>query len=230
MSVVLCALLASFACAWTPPQARGPWAHGLRERVLAVYAGLETGAMRLRVDTARTPDSLRGPATAASWKIARDGGLRPAGTEVLRLEWTDSVGSVVRTDRVSARISREELVPMAIRRLFAGGNLDTADLRWEWRRTDGGAPPPPRCAEVHGRRLARGVGPGQELLSSALEPPTFFRRQERVRIVLSREGTRIVSDGFALEEGREGKIVRVKGPFGGEVRGRVMADTSVVVE
>lgn len=230
MNAVLWIVLAMSAGAWTPPQTQGPWAQGLRERAVLLYEALATPSLRLRVDTARMSDSLRGPATAAAWNLARDGGLRPGGTEVLRLEWTDSVGSIVRTDRVPARISREELVPVATKRLFAGGDLDSSDLRWEWRRTDGASLAPPERSGIHGRRLSRGVGPGQELLASALEAPTLFRRQDRVRIMLSREGARIAAEGVALEDGRTGKIVRVRGPFGAEVRGRVMGDTTVVVE
>lgn len=224
------ALLAILAAGWTPPQARGPWAVGLRDRVAAVYAGLETPAMRLRVDAARTKDSLRGPSGATAWRLARDGGARPGGTEVLRLEWTDSVGTVVRTDRIPARLEREELVPVASRRLFAGSVLDTADLRWEWRRTDGAAQAPAARTGLAGRRLARGVGPGQELFANAVEQPVSFRRQDRIRIILAREGTRILSEGTALEDGRAGRFVRVKGPFGTELRGRVADDSTVVVD
>lgn len=230
MSDVLGALLAILVAGWTPPQARGPWAFGLRERVAALYADLETPAMRLRLDASRAKDSLRGPHGATGWRLARDGGDRPGGTEVLRLEWTDSVGTVLRTDRVPARVERDEMVPVAERRLFAGSDLDTADLRWEWRRTDGTVQAPASRDGLHGRRLARGVGPGQALLASAIEPPTVFRRQDKVRIVLDRGGTRILSEGTALEDGRTGRFARARGPFGTEVRGRVKEDSTLVVE
>lgn len=227
---MLVALLAGLAVAWTPPQARGPWAHRLRERACEFYAGLETDAMRLRVDSAKVLDSLRGPAGAVSWRIAREGGARPEGTDLLRLEWTDSVGSTMRVDRLPVRIVREELVPVAVGRLYAGSDLDTTSLRWEWRRTNGSVQAPAPRTGIQGRRLSRGVGPGQVLLSGALEPPTMFRRQEHVRILLEREGTRIKSEGIAQEDGRLGKSVRVRGPFGSEIRGRVQADSTVLVD
>lgn len=230
MTVVLWPLLAAFAASWTPPQARGPWARGLRDSAAAFYGRLQDGSMRLRPDLARATDSLRGPAGAASWRLSREGGPRPGGAEVLRLEWTDSVGTLLRADRFPVRVAREELVPVARRRLYAGADLDTADLQWEWRRTDGAVQPPAPSADLAGRRLARGVGPGQALLAGALEPPTLFRRQDRVRVVLDRQGTRIVSEGMALEDGRVGRRVLVRGPFGADVRGRVAADSSVVVE
>lgn len=230
MSAVLAVLLAAAISSWTPPQARGPWARGLRGEAARIYAALETGSMRLRLDSTRVPDSARGPVGASSWRLLRDGGARPGGAEILRLEWTDSVGKALRSDRVPARIAREELVPIARTRLYAGSDLDTSELRWEWRRTDGAVQAPASRDGLHGRRLARGVGPGQELLSGAVEPPASFRRQDRVRIVLAREGARIVSEGVALEDGRAGRVARVRGPFGTELRGRVDADSSVVVE
>lgn len=227
---MLVPLLAIVAAAWAPPQARGPWCDGLRGDAARIYAALETGAMRLRPDTVHAPDSLRGPVGAASWRLLREGGPRPGGTEVLRLEWSDSVGTLLRADRMSVRVAREELVPVARERLYAGGNLDTVELRWEWRRTDGAVRAPAAREGLHGRRLARGVGPSQALLADALEPPTVFRRRDRVRVVLARGGARIVSDGLALEDGRAGMVARVRGPFGTDLRGRVGADSSVVVE
>lgn len=230
MSTVLGAVVAILCASWTPSQARGPWAGGLREKAAALYAGLQTPALRLRVDPGRSVDSLQGPRGAASWSLLRDGGPRPGGTEVLRLVWTDSVGTELRTDRFPVRLVREELVPVASVRMYAGSDVDTTLLRWEWRRTDGGVQPPASRSGLAGRRLGRGVGPGQVLLASALEPPTVFRRQEKVRIVLNREGTAIRSEGIALEDGRVGRFARVRGPFGGDVRGRVGEDSTLVVQ
>lgn len=230
MNVLLGAVLAILCASWTPPQARGPWASGLRGKAVALYAALETPTLRLRVDAAKTPDSLQGPRGAVSWSLARDGGPRPGGTEVLRLVWTDSVGTLVRIDRVSVRLSREELVPVASSRMYSGSDVDTSQLRWEWRRTDGDVQLPASRSGLQGRRLGRGVGPGQVLLAGALEPPTVFRRQDRVRIALDREGASIRSEGIALEDGRVGRYARARGPFGNEVRGRVAEDSTLVVE
>lgn len=227
---MLCAVLLAVLASWTPPQARGPWARGLRDRTVAIYSEIETASLRLRMDPSRIVDSLQGPSGAVAWSLSRDGGARPGGTEVLRLVWTDSVGTSLRTDRLPVRLVREELVPVAMVRMYAGSDLDTSQLRWEWRRTDGDVHAPAPRTALMGRRLARGVGPGQALLASALETPTVFRRRDKVRIVLNREGTTIRSEGTALEDGRVGRQARARGPFGAEVRGRVGEDSTLIVE
>ncbi len=207
-----------------------PWASGLRARVAALYAGLETVSLRLAPDTARIPDSVRGPERATSWELVRDGGPRPAGTEGLRVVWTDSVSEFRRSDLLPVPVGRSERVPIAMRRLGLGEVLDTAALRWEWRRTDGSAVAPPAPGGLHGRRLRRGVGPGQELSATALEEPYVFRRGDRIGIVLARGGTNLSADGTALEDGLVGRRVRVRGPFGNDLRGVVLPDSSVRVE
>ncbi len=220
------------ATIWTAPPARdrGLVARDLRERAAILYAGLETPSLRLFPDTARIPDSLRCAVRAHGFKLERDGGARPGGSEVLRLAWTDSVGAVVRQDLVSVRVERRELVAVAKRRFFVGQLVDTANLDWSWRRTDGVAVAPPTRPGLHGRTLRRGVGPGQELLASALEEPFLFRRHETVRISLARDGASLVAEGRALDDGLPGRMVKVEGPFGKTLRGRVMPDSSVRVQ
>ena len=207
-----------------------PWAHGLRARVAVLYGGLETSSLRLEPDTARIPDSLRGPERAASWELVRDGGSRPGGTEALRVVWTDSVRGSRRADLLPVPVARTELVPIASRRFGLGEDIDTSSLRWEWRRTDGSVVAPPPRAGLHGRRLRRGVGPGQELSASALEEPFVFRRGDRIEVVLVRGGANLSADGIALEDGLPGRRVRVRGPFGNDLRGVVLPDSSVRVE
>lgn len=207
-----------------------PLAIGLRARVAALYAALETPGLRLVPDTGRVPDSLRGPARASAWELVRDGGRRPGGTEALRVEWTDSVGKFRRSDLLPVVVGRSELVPVASRRFGSGEVVDTSALRWQWRRTDGSLASPPARESLHGRRLRRGVGPGQELSASALEDPFVFRRGDRVRIVLARGGANLSADGTALEDGLPGRRVRLRGPFGNDLRGTVLADSSVRVE
>ena len=221
-----------FATVWTAPpvHVHGIVARELRARVAALYAGLETPSLRLLPDTAKVPDTLRCAVRSAGFRLERDGGARPGGSEVLRLAWTDSVGAVVRQDLVSVRIERSEPVPTARKRLFVGQSVDTADLDWSWRRTDGLAVAPPPREGLHGRALRRGVGPGQELTASALEEPFLFRRHETVRISLSREGTSLVAEGRALDDGLPGRMVKVEGPFGKTLRGRVMPDSTVRVQ
>lgn len=220
------------ATVWTAPQVRssGIVARDLRARAAALYAALETPSLRLVPDTAKIPDTLRCAVRARDFKLERDGGPRPGGSEVLRLAWTDSVGSVVRQDLVSVRIERSEPVPVARTRLFVGQLVDTVNLDWSWRRTDGVAVAPPSREGLHGRALRRGVGPGQELTASALEEPFLFRRHQTVRISLSREGTSLVAEGRALDDGLPGRMVKVEGPFGKTLRGRVMPDSSVRVQ
>jgi len=207
-----------------------PWATGLRARVWTLYARLQTPSLRLVPDTARIPDSLRGPERARSWELVRDGGPRPGGTEALRVVWTDSVNESRRGDILPVPVARTELVPVALRRFALGEDLDTNALRWEWRRTDGSAVAPPVRGTLAGRRLRRGVGPGQDLSVSALEEPFVFRRGDRVRLVLARGGTNLSADGTALEDGLPGRRVRLRGPFGNDLRGLVLPDSSVRVE
>lgn len=220
------------AAAWAAPQVRSPGivARDLRVRTAALYAALETPSLRLVPDTAKVPDTLRCAVRAHGFRLERDGGPRPGGSEVLRLAWTDSVGAVVRQDLVSVRVERRELVAVARRRMFAGQLVDTGSLEWSWRRTDGVAVAPPPRGNLHGRALRRGVGPGQELLASALEEPFLFRRHETVRISLARDGASLVADGRALDDGLPGRMVKVEGPFGKTLRGRVMPDSSVRVQ
>lgn len=220
------------ATAWTAPQTRSPGivAADLRARAAALYAALETPTLRLVPDTAKVPDTLRCAVRAHGFRLERDGGARPGGSEVLRLAWTDSVGAVVRQDLVSVRIERSELVPVARTRFHVGQLVDTTHLEWSWRRTDGVAVAPPSRTGLHGRALRRGVGPGQELTASALEEPFLFRRHETVRISLSREGTSLVAEGRALDDGLPGRMVKVEGPFGKTLRGRVMPDSTVRVQ
>lgn len=210
--------------------AERPWASGLRARVAALYASLESPVLRLAPDTGRVPDSLRGPARASAWELVRDGGPRPGGTEALRVVWTDSVNNFRRSDILPVSVARSELVPVASRRFGSGEVVDTAALRWQWRRTDGSVVAPPSPGGLHGRRLRRGVGPGQELSATALEEPFAFRRGDRVRIVLARGGANLSADGAALEDGLVGRRVRVRGPFGNDLRGVVLPDSSVRVE
>jgi len=231
--MILGAVILSLAFAgqvWTPPQSQGPWAHGLRDRIAALYAGLQRDGMRLVPDLAKIDDSLRGPTRARGWDLVRDGGARPGGSEVLRLVWTDSVNATVRSDLLSVRVVREELVPFAQRRFAVGQIVDTGGLRWEWRRTDGVVLAPPRRTELQGRVMRRGVGPGQELSSTALEDPFLFRRKDRVKVVMDRAGAGIVAEGIAMEDGISGRLIKLQGPFGNTIRGRVLPDSSVRIE
>lgn len=213
-----------------PVRVPGLLASGLRGHVARLYDGLATPAMRLVPDTAHAIDSLRCPVRAVSWRVERDGGPRPGGSEVVRLVWTDSVDAPIRQDLVAVRVVREELVPVAQRRFTSGERLDTAALRWEWRRTDAVAVAPPLPGTVQGRLLRRGVGPGQEVWTTALEEPYAFHRKDRVRVVLDRRGAAVEADGTALDDGIVGKSARVQGPFGKVLSGRVQADSSVRVE
>jgi len=228
LAALLGAALAGQAA--SPARVPGLLASGLRERVARLYAGLSTASMRLSPDTAHAIDSLRCPVRATAWRLERDGGPRPGGSEVVRLVWTDSVDAAVRQDLVAVRVVREELVPVAQRRFASGEALDTAAVRWEWRRTDAVAVAPPRPGTLGGRLLRRGVGPGQEVWTTALEEPYAFHRKDRVRVVLDRRGAAVEADGTALDDGIVGKSARVQGPFGKVLSGRVQADSSVRVE
>ncbi|MCB9496107.1 MAG: flagellar basal body P-ring formation protein FlgA [Fibrobacteria bacterium] len=224
------ALLLAIPLLWASPPPDRTVAKGLRARVEALYRDLQTPVMRLRPDTARVSDSLECRCAAATWSLSRDGGDRPGGSEVLRLVWMSSDGSALRRDILPVRVERRELVPVARRRLGSGQMLDSADLRWEWRRDDRRAQAPPRREELPGRRLARGVGPGQELASSHLQPPYLVRRGDRVRLRLGRGGAHLSGDGLALEDGVAGRRIRVQGPFGSVIRGLVQPDSTLRIE
>ena len=201
-------------------------AEGLRARTAAIYAALETPAMRLSPDTGSVPDRMPGPAGAAGWDLLRDGGSRPCGTEVLVLAWKREDGSVLRKDWITPRVVRRELVPVARRRLERGRALDSSSVRWEWRETGGKSQAPPDSATAGRWRVRTGAEPGQILTKAILEPEALVRAGDRLLVRSSRAGAAASVEGIAQSDAAPGAPVLVLTPWGRRIRCRLEPDGS----
>lgn len=199
-------------------------ADGIRCRVEAIYAPLQTPSMRLSPDTLDVADSATGPQDASSWDLFRDGGSRPCGTEVVVLAWKRADGSTLRRDWIRVRIRRTERVAVARRRMERGEIPGDSSLRWEWHETFGSTPPSPDSSRIGRLRLRTGAGPGQILTSNQLEPLPTVVQGRTVTMISSRAGASAAVEGIAQEDGSPGSLILVLSPFGRRIRCQVQPD------
>jgi flagella basal body P-ring formation protein FlgA len=201
-------------------------ADGIRPLADSLYGALRTSSMRVAADTSGLPGSVVGPPGAVGWELVRDGGPRPEGTEVLRLDWTRSDGSVVHRDWLPVHVRREELEAVALRRMARGEIPDSSCLKWEWRETSGTVPPPPDAALIGRLRLRIGAGPGQILTSRQLEAPPLVSQGQEITVRSSQAGATASVEGIAQTDGSAGSSILVLSPWGRRIRCLVLKDGS----
>ena len=119
----------------------------------------------------------------------------------------------------------------AARDLAQGRTLRSGDVRF-LELADVGRERILRFEELAGRRLLEDVALGERLFPEQFEKPLLVRRGMRVTVVWSREGVLIEAEAVAVDEGREGDVIRLKNPHSGrefsarvgEAPGRVYTD------
>ena len=78
--------------------------------------------------------------------------------------------------------------------------------------------------ELAGRRILEDIPEGTRLSAEQFERPILVRRGMRVTVVWQRDGVSIEAEAVAIDEGREGDIVRLRNAFSGrEFNARVGA-------
>jgi len=133
-------------------------------------------------------------------------------------------------DRISfsgdIRIPAKALV--AARPLERGRILRAGDVRTE-ELPDSGQIRIPRAEELVGRRALLDIAEGTLLEAEHFEKPLLVRRGARVTVVWTRGGVHIEAEAIAMDEGREGDIVRLRSPHSGrEFSARVGEDAGRV--
>lgn len=202
---------------------------GLRGRVARIYDDLRTETLRFAVDTARLPEFVKGPEWADSWRVDRDGGNRPSGTEAITVVWTSRDGSRARRDWVQVRVEREELVPVAKKRLLRGDRADSSSVEWIWRRTTGIRATPPVRDSIDNLRLRTGIAPGQVVWREQFEMQPVVRRGQMVMVRAGNQGASASVEAQALQDGAPGDRIRLKSPFGRTITGTTGSDGTVTV-
>lgn len=203
--------------------------NGLRGRVARIYDGLRTETLRFAVDTSRLSESVKGPEWGVSWRVERDGGKRPSGTEAIAVVWTSQDASRTRRDWVQVRVEREELVPVAKKRLMRGDRLDSAGVEWLWRRTTGIRATPPSPDSIGIFRLRTGIAPGQVVWREQFEMQPVVRRGQMVMVRAGNQGASASVEAQALQDGAPGDRIRLKSPFGRTITGTTGSDGTVTV-
>ncbi len=215
--------LALAALAWMSPAAK------IRAPIASLYESLQTNSMRFVVDTAGLPDSVRGPNWATGWKLERDGGTRPGGTEAITLVWTGKDSPFPRRDWVQVRVERQELVPVARGRFLSGDAIDSSRLDWQWRRTTGMRVIPPTPDSVGRFRTRTGISPGQAIWRNQLELRPVFHKGDLVKVQAGNQGAFASIDAVALEDGFAGSKTHLKSPWGKTITGLTKSDGTVLV-
>jgi len=204
-------------------------AKDVRARIAELYAGLNTASLRLAVEARLLPDSVRGPMGATGWKVTRDGGKRPGGTEAVTLVWTSNENPSMRRDWLQVRVERQELVPLAKGRIDRGDRLDSSRVDWQWRPTTDmrAIPPPPDSLDKLQARS--GISPGQPIWRSQLDRVPLFHRGDLVMVQACGKGASATIQAQAMDEGVPGRTARVKSPFGKTLVGTTGSDGTVTV-
>lgn len=199
-------------------------ATGIRSRALAVYQALETPRAKITLDTSAIADRVEGPRSATSWTLARDGGNRPSGTEILILRWEAGDGRVVGTQRIPVRLRRHEWTPFAKTRMERAQRPDSSELRWEWTETGTRTPPVPDPHDLGSLRLRTGAGPDQPLRMDLWEPVPAVVPGQKLTILSRRAGATASAEGSAQGTAVVGGTVRVLTPFGRKILCRIQPD------
>lgn len=202
---------------------------GVRGKVARIYDDLRTETLRLVVDTSRLSESVKGPEWGVSWRVERDGGKRPSGTEPISVVWSDKEGSRTRRDWVQVRVEREELVPVAKKRLMRGDRADSSSVEWLWRRTTGIRATPPSPDSIGNLRLRTGIAPGQVVWREQFEMQPVVRRGQMVMVRAGNQGASASVEAQALQDGAPGDRIRLKSPFGRTITGTTGSDGTVTV-
>lgn len=203
-------------------------ATGIRSRALAVYQALETPRAKITLDTSAIADRVEGPRNATSWTLARDGGNRPSGTEVLVLRWEGENGRVVGARRIPVRLRRQEWTPFAKTRMERAQRPDSSCLRWEWTEANTRTPPAPDPRDLASLRLRTGAGADQPLRMDLWEPVPSVEPGQKLTIVSRRAGAMASVEGTAQGTAVVGGNVRVLTPFGRKILCRIQPDGSAL--
>ena len=225
---MLAALVAAF-CATVLSTSPSAPSRELHRRIQELYAGLQTPSLRLVAKPRLLPDSVKGPEGATDWKIVRDGGTRPGGTEAVSLVWSAPNNPSLRREWLQVRVERQELVPLARGRIERGERLDTSRVEWQWRPTTGMRTVPPAPDSLDRLRARTGISPGQAIWRNQLERLPVFRRGDLVMVQAGGRGASATLQAQALDDGVPGATARVKSPFGKTLVGTTGPDGTVRV-
>jgi flagella basal body P-ring formation protein FlgA len=204
-------------------------AKDVRARIAELYASLETPSLRLEAETRILTDSVRAPEGATGWKVARDGGKRPGGTEAVTLVWTSRDNPSLRRDWLQVKVERRELVPLARGRIERGDRLDSSRVDWQWRPTNGMRTIPPDPDSLDKLRTRTGIAPGQPIWRGQLERLPLFHRGDLVMVQAGGKGASATIQAQAMDDGVPGGKTRVKSPFGKTLVGTTGTDGTVTV-
>ncbi|MBK8801373.1 MAG: flagella basal body P-ring formation protein FlgA [Fibrobacteres bacterium] len=203
-------------------------ATGIRSRAVAIYQALETPRLRISVDTSTLASRIEGPPDATSWSLARDGGARPAGTEILVLRWEGKDGGTVGQARLQLRLRSQEWTPFAKLRMQRGQRPDSTELRWAWTEATTRTPQAPDPRDLGFLRLRTGAGADQPLRMGAWEPVPAVVPGQKLTIVSRHAGATATIDGSAQGTAVVGGTVRVLTPFGRRILCRIQPDGSAL--
>lgn len=93
-----------------------------------------------------------------------------------------------------------------------------------------GAPYPAGFDDIDGRAAKKATRAGEIITRDLLEEQITLRKGETVSIVAHNSHLTVETKGVALEKGRMGEFVRVRGPSGKEILGKILGNSTVMVE
>lgn len=195
----------------------------LRQELRA--AGGEYTVERLYV-----PDDLTAPEGAATYKVVLPYGVKynaPTNATV----WTYIDGRLWKKTMLRFRVHVYEAVVVTAKGLAARHLLQSEDLLLQ--KMDVSDLSPGYLTDVSravGLEIKRAAGKGAVLTRSMLAKPLLIERLAQVYIVSRQNGVEIRTEGQALQDGREGELIRVKNLRSARVvTGRVVDEETVEV-
>jgi len=203
-------------------------ATGLRSKAAEIYRALESPRTRIHLDTSSLPDRIEGPSGSVGWRLDRDGGNRPSGTEILVPRWEGPDGAPLSSHRIAVRLSRKEWTPYAKGRMERGTPGDSSALRWEWTESSARLAPPPDPTALPSFRLRTGAGMDQPLRMDRWEPVPAVTPGQKLIVTSQQSGARVSIEGTAQGNAVVGGTVRVRTAFGRKILCRIQPDGSAL--
>ena len=165
---------------------------------------------RYTLEAVHVPRELRLPEGDYELEVTVPNGLRYWGNTAVKLQAVVD-GKPFRAIVCHFKIHLFDQVAVATRLLMPGQPVGDGDFRFEEREV--GASPQKfvtRREDVVGMVLGRPVQPGQVIQRFMLHRPVLVESGSQVTIVSNSHGVSVKMDGIALDNGREGTVIRVR--------------------
>lgn len=182
----------------------------VREAEAFLRRELQAAGGDYTVERLYVPGDLAAPEGAVTYKVVLPYGVKYNAPTNATL-WTYVDGQLWKKTMLRFRVHVYEAVVVTARGLTAKHLLQAEDLLLQ--KLDVSDLAPGYLTEIEravGLEIKRTAGKGAVVTRSMLEKPVLIERLAQVFIVSRRSGVEIRTEGQALQDGREGELIRVK--------------------